>query len=259
MPWLLVLIFLAILAAHELLAWFWVPRAREERPADEEPIGNLEKRFAKWERWAALPVVLFAIGLMVGWFFFFWAIRNWYHSFIPPSEILLVPSVAMFCVPAFFLGLITCIYPTAILWRLLLGSDYAEYTRYTTERTVVSPAEIFLRFARVIVALAVGFALLTCDWYTRLTPTEFSENSLITLGEWTYPMADVVELRRVAGFLAPTGKQVDRPYYEIAFRDGFRWNTAQDLYQLPGGAYGQLMKRISELTGKKILQYPLPP
>jgi hypothetical protein len=92
-----------------------------------------------------------------------------------------------------------------------------------------------------------------------MTPKEFGENSLIALGESVYPLAEITELRTIAGFIAPNGNHVQTPYYEIAFNDGFRWNNSQDLYQLPGAAYGRLMKRLSEETGKPLVKYQLPP
>lgn len=259
MTWLLVLLFFAFLGAFELLAWFWIPQPRTERPADEVPVGELQKRFGLWEKLAGIPFFLFLVPCMAGWFFLFWWIRDAFHKLIPPSEMLLVPSVAMFLVPAFFLGFCSVMYPLAWLYRLLLGSDYAEYTRFTTERTEVSPAVVFRRISQLVVPIAIGFSLLACDWYTRLTPQEFVENSIFSLGEAKYAMADIVELRDIAGFIAPNGNHVQRPYFEIQFTDGFRWNSSQDLYSLNDRSYLRLIQRLSDLTGKPVVKYPLPP
>ena len=86
----------------------------------------------------------------------------------------------------------------------------------------------------------------------RLTPVEIIVNPMGGLGETRHPYGQIKALEVVLQRRAPGGRLIDRPYPEIEFRDGSRFNPYDVLWDEEPGRDMKLLHLIAQQSRKPI-------
>jgi hypothetical protein len=132
--------------------------------------------------------------------------------------------------PASCSALLAGLAVNAAFFRLILGSRYAELIAYSDQRAGFSGRKVLVYFGAPFFTFLALVGALGLDYHARVTDTAFVTNDFWSLGSVAHSYDQVVSIKHVKRFKAPTGKIVDSPHYVIQFGDGYQWNSRKVLY-----------------------------
>lgn len=226
----------------------------------EVPEAELYKRYLAWELWGLIPVVML-IALMVGcWFAVFELLQLLVESLLPASQFCILPPWIYWLLLAGLPGIVSAMLPIHYLYLYLLGEQrYCEFTHYGNLR---ARRDNWRQLRRMAVGMAAALLLIvppSLECYTLFTADALIENPFFSIGETRHSYDDIVELRTIARLQAPNGQIVDKPYYQIVFKDGFIWRSTRIMAEpLPETAH-EIMEFVSQQTGLPLKAFNLAP
>ena len=83
-------------------------------------------------------------------------------------------------------------------------------------------------------------------------------NPFLSLAERLYPSSEVIHIRSIARFKAPSGEIVEKPYFEITFRDGASWSS-RGFHEAGLEKSRLIVEFVSKRSGKPITQHDIAP
>jgi hypothetical protein len=236
-----------------------MPYREEPSALSDVPLEELARRYAKWELFATLPLVLFTALFGFLYYYLFRSVRDALLPEVGPGQILLLPPPPVLMIPAGFLGLMSSAAPTHGLLSYLLNDRYAEYTHYCNKKAGFDSW-------RVLRWMSVG-SVVTClftmppmfDWYVLCTDEGIDSNEYLSIGTRHHDFAALREVRRIAKFKAPNGKILDKPYFQLVFQDGYVWSS-RDACVAPDLAGNEAVAQFAaKQGGKPITPYEFAP
>jgi hypothetical protein len=237
----------------------WMPY--REKPADfsELPLEELQRRYAKWELFATLPLIVFTTLFGVLFYFLFRTVRDALLPGVGPGQILLLPHPGVLALPAGFLGLMSSAMPTHWLLSYLLKDRYSEYTHYCNKKVGFDSWRVLRWMTVGIVVICVVVMPPMFDWYVLCTDQGIDSNDYFSIGTRHHDFASLREVRRIAKFKAPNGKILDKPYFQLVFQDGYLWSS-RDMCVAPDLPGNEAVAQFAgKHGGKPITPYDFAP
>jgi hypothetical protein len=229
-------------------------------PPEESPVLSPEQRkyLGKW-------CVIIGLTFFLFWpvFFFLWfkitqSLHVFVHSSLGSSAFIIFPLGQGLIVTSLFLGLVTSIYATHYFFRLVLRDRFTKLLHYDQICSGMD-GRINGWIVLAIGVLSVCFTFLALSCYIR-----FLEDSLVikpfgAFSKQEYRYSEIAEIRQISAFRAPIGTIVGKPHYQLVFSDGCIWSTRGDLREPDPQIDDDVMKFVSEKSGKPFVHYELPP
>lgn len=104
--------------------------------------------------------------------------------------------------------------------------------------------------------LAVGIGMvaigLVYTFYAGIQGEQVVINQLTEIRERRYPIQEITRLTYVDYRIIYAHKQDRLAYYELAFRDGYIWNTHEALRNVPLTSDGPIIQYLSQKTGIRV-------
>jgi hypothetical protein len=213
---------------------------------------KLEKQYRKWEVFSIVPLFGFTAALATVWYTI---IRFFVEMSITDTgkyHHLLLPDGAFWALPALFLGMVSSVLPTTLLYKLLLRDRYEEYILCGNLRVGFDAWRVFRGLALVISLGCAALIVLGLDWYVRFTEEEIVINRLLRFDELRYPYSRVQRIRAASHFKAPVGTVREVTYFAIDFEDGERWTTRDGPQDLSRHVGEKIIQFVAERSGKGI-------
>lgn len=215
---------------------------------------ELQKRYVLWDL-AFLPLV-FGCWLGMGTLYFFGA-RWWQGTVLaalPPAAFALQPPVHLFLLLATLFGIVASALPLEFVQRRLLGGQrWAEYQLYQHLRYRMNVRRAFVLVATPVMAATLLVLPFAVRANVRFTDTALIQRPWFSFGGQELPYSGLKEIRWIGSFKAPSGRIVQRPYYELEFTTGQIWSTRKSLCEFMHPADADAaMRFVSERSGRPI-------
>lgn len=200
------------------------PPAEAGRPELSEMEG-LEKASKSWTRLVFVLLIVFAVAAGICWFFLFCALGDYVMKPGPDVIFQIDPRHFSWCVPAFFMGIISGGILSEHVLRWLAGTRYTALKRYSQAKSGIDGTRLMRWTVPLAVLPALAFVVCqVCD------VTRFSSSG-VTLGHFggfshpVYSYDQVKALRFFPLTLDSQGHVKDRPEFQMEFKDGMFWST----------------------------------
>jgi len=224
----------------------YTPRDSTEQ---QLPFPKLQKKYAKWELAAVIP--LFSFGFLSGYLIYIGLL--WMLPYPVPqsgsNHYVMLPDKAFFMLPALFLGIFAGGMLTDLLYRILLGKRYAEYTLYGNLKFGVDGWRVVKILALIIIIPSVLLTFLAMGCYARFTDDQIITNRFWGIGEESRFYKQISRIKSVQMIKAPNGNIVENPYHVLHFDDGSIWSTRNVFYRA-----GQDLN-LSDQKEKEIIKF----
>lgn len=214
-------------------------------------------RYVRWELLTPLPIAGLTMLFTALWFQLFQILLGVAQGRLQPAAFLVQPPRAFWFLPAFFLGIVCAGAGLQVGMAHWLGSAYAGFRSFWRAKLPFDTWKVFEALLTVVVPVSLFTVLLGLDCYSRFTPQSLQSSTFLSLSRTEHPYSAVAEVREVEAFQAPSGKIVYRPYFEIAFQDGFVWSS-RDLFHDPNFQRDQaIVEFVATKAGKPIVHYDI--
>lgn len=113
-------------------------------------------------------------------------------------------------------------------------------------------ASIILRVLAVVLGI-LGIVLIRLgdNAEFKVYSEKIEVSRLFEMSSKEYPMNQVKEINHRLTLIAPNGNKVNKPHYEIVFKDGYSWSTILDIRE-PKKSDDEAFLNISKNSGVKI-------
>lgn len=204
--------------------YFRAPSSTISKP---EPLITERQERAR-KSWAALTLVLmFALATATGimWFFLFCTLGDYVMKPGPDVVFQIDPRHFFWCVPSFFLGIISAGLLAEFLLRWLGGARYAAFKAYSQARSGIDGNRL-MRWIVLFAGLpALAFVVCQMCDVTRFSSTGVTLGNFGQFSHHSYAYSQVKSLRFLPLTLDAQGHVKDRPEFQIEFKDGASWST----------------------------------
>ena len=212
----------------------------------EKDLDQLEEEYSKWNNLSLVPFFIFSFSIG---FLIWYGLDNlstYRMSLLEESVYLFPPARAAWAIPAVFMSIILSGIPLHYLYLWILGKErYSEFNQYTNLKFGIDGAKIVKYMCVVIVPACLIFTLLAMDSYIRVTKNSFIANPLLSLGAKEFSFEEIHSIVLTKSFKAPNGKIVRRPFYTIAFKNGYTYGLKSTMSELD---YKQQQEVIDYIT-----------
>ncbi len=191
----------------------------------EDDLPALRQEFARWEAFAAVPIILAVAPAVWLWYLGFIALSDYYYSVGKQPVYLLTLPRLVWWIPAFFLGLLSAIPMLTLLYRAMLKDRYADYLDYCDLNHGVNGWRFLKLTVWFILIAGILFLPQMLKTHAAFHEKWFELRGFLSLSDQQFKYEDIATLIRADESRAPNGKWVHRPHYAIQFDDGTAWNT----------------------------------
>lgn len=219
-------------------------------PAKQLP--ELSKKYAKWEMFAIIPVFL-SVAIFTYVYFKLFTLLIYIENLGNKASLYyLSPSDIFWFLPAFFLAIVTAALPCHLLYSFILKDRYEEYTLYCNLRYGYDGWKIFKKMTILIVIIILITLPFAINCYSKIGQNEMIFNPFFGLREKRYNYSQLCKIKKVLSFKAPNGNVVRRTFHDLTFSDGYIWSTKNSLYEIGEELENEIVKFVSDRSGKPI-------
>lgn len=169
-----------------------------------------------------------------------------------PKEFLydLYPDNPFWIAVSAVLGLSLGILAVFGLVRLMLKAQFNDFWSMYDQRYAFR-ATVILKVLTVLLA-SVGLTLIVLGKNAcfKISPEKIVVSRLFEWSSREYPVRAITEIIHVQ-LPGPEDNETFKPYYELVFSDGYRWNTRMDMRE-PQDSDDRVFEQIAEFAGTTI-------
>jgi hypothetical protein len=159
--------------------------------------------------------------------------------------------------PGICFGFALSLYFIDAMMGRILGRKYALLYEASSQQYGMDGKRVMRALVGFGVAAGFIILLLSYDWYAGVKSDTLIINPLLDVREKHYPLKDITKLSYV-DHLRITPRRTDTlSYYQIAFKDGYVWDTKQNLRYHMQHQDRPVMEYISSKIGLPIDTLPL--
>lgn len=237
-------------------------RAKKFQIESDVDFEELKRKYAKWETYTRFALPFFAILIASVLTCSLWALVRFIQSLKGPCRYIVIPSVWFWMSHALTLATATCVLPTIIVLKRLLGPErYAEFNLYGKLKEGTDGKRLLLALALMLIGANCVTLPLSFDWYFRITDDQILVSRFWGFGEMAYSFQDVAEVRFVKSQKNERGAIRWRKYHEIAFTDGHILSFDKGWHNLSRKEEAEIAEFVAQESQKHVKlvdPYPKP-
>ncbi|MFT6747669.1 MAG: hypothetical protein ACJAZ2_002026 [Glaciecola sp.] len=171
-------------------------------------------------------------------------------------EYVIKPGLAAWGVVGMMLSLSVSFAILIFLVSQIKKEKAPNYWRYYNLKYGFNASGILKHLCIVIVCVATVFYVSQVNSYVKFYSDSIVINKMLETAGRTYQYSEVSEITHYLKKVAPNGNVVDKPHYEIKFKDGFTWRTTDDL-RTPNIHDDKIFNWLLEQTGLTLKEQEL--
>ena len=189
-------------------------------------------------------------GLGLG-FLFYLQLQRPAIEMVPVYSHNLYPDASFWTSTAFISGFSLATIALFVWIKLIFKSEANDFW-ILYDRMYKFRATLILKVLTIILAiLAIGLIVLGERSKFKIFEDRIEVSRLLSLSNKSYSFEDITELNHKQSFIAPNGDRVLKPYFEVVFKDGSKWNTRMD-FRVPLESDKTIFEEISQRTSLEI-------
>lgn len=223
-------------------------------PLDESQTYDFEylyKTYKKWDSVAIVALLFFSGILTFVWYGIIHTIADLSFGTLKKGILTAKTIDEYWFFPAFFLAILSSVFPLMVLFKAVLKDKYKEYIAYSNSLYKADGFRALKAVSFILIPICIIVIFLGMNWYTIFTPAEFYKNGYFSLNETVHQYSDTKAIYKIKKFKAPNGNIVEEPYYIIVFIDGYKWSQRDDPVEI-GDFETKVLKYIYQKSGKKV-------
>jgi hypothetical protein len=166
-------------------------------------------------------------------------------------EYNLYPDTLFWIGSSAILGFPLAILITFILIKIILKEKSNEFWSLYDIKYKFKAFFILKVIIILFAILGVTLNYLGRNSHFKINSTKIEVSRLLEMSSQEFELNEIREIKYILTFTAPNGNIVNKPHYEIIFKNGYIWNTRMDLRE-PQDDDDKIFKELSHNSNVKI-------